>query len=190
MRIKEGDKKEAIFNATLKLITTRGFHATPMSLIAEEAGVAAGTIYLYFENKEDLLNQLYLSLKQEYSKALMAGYSPELPVRIAFELVWRNSLNYQLQYLLEFSFMEQFKNSPLIEKVTLQEGWKFFQSASELIDRAREEKIIKDIPADLLVALFFAPITELVKQHLYSQIELSEAYITTAFQGCWDAIKN
>jgi hypothetical protein len=120
----------------------------------------------------------------------MEGYSPELPVRLAFERVWHNSLNYQLHDPLEFSFMEQFKNSPLIEKVTLEEGLKFFQAAGELIERARREKIIKDIPYDLLVALFFAPINELVKQHLYAQIELSEAYISTAFQGCWDAIKN
>ncbi|HXV99925.1 MAG TPA: helix-turn-helix domain-containing protein, partial [Anaerolineae bacterium] len=137
MRAKEGDKKRAIFKATLKLITSRGFHATPMSLIAEEAGVAAGTIYLYFKNKEDLLNQLYLNLKQAYSTALMEGYSPELPVRIAFERIWHNSLNYQLHDPLEFSFMEQFKNSPLIEKVTLEEGLKFFQAAGELIERAR-----------------------------------------------------
>jgi AcrR family transcriptional regulator len=41
--------------ATLKLITEHGFHATPVSMIASEAGVGAGTIYRYFESKEAII---------------------------------------------------------------------------------------------------------------------------------------
>ena len=50
-----GDKKQAIFESTLALIRDHGFHGAPMSLVAKNAGVAAGTIYHYFESKEALL---------------------------------------------------------------------------------------------------------------------------------------
>lgn len=190
MRIKDDTKKELIFQATLKLIMTRGFNATPMSLIAKEAGVAAGTIYLYFKNKETLLNQLYLNEKQKYSKALLTGYSDQLPVRLAFELMWNNSLNYQIQHSHEFRFIEQFKISPFIEKVTVEEGHLFFKSANALINRAREERIVKDIPNNVIVTLFFAPISEMVKQHLHFRKEISKADRASTLQGCWDAIKS
>ena len=45
------DKRADIMDVALNLIAERGFHDSPMSLIAREAGVAAGTIYLYFESK-------------------------------------------------------------------------------------------------------------------------------------------
>ena len=47
------EKKSAIMNAALILITNNGFEATPMSAIAREAGVAAGTIYVYFPSKQE-----------------------------------------------------------------------------------------------------------------------------------------
>jgi AcrR family transcriptional regulator len=52
------DKKTLILETTLDLISENGFHGTPISMIAEKAGIGAGTIYRYFENKEDLINEL------------------------------------------------------------------------------------------------------------------------------------
>ena len=57
------DKREAILKTALNLFTERGFHNTPTSLIAKEAGVATGTLFHYFKNKEILINELYLHIK-------------------------------------------------------------------------------------------------------------------------------
>ena len=57
-------KKEDILNTTLTLVIANGIHNTPMSLIAEEAGVGMGTIYNYFASKEVLINALYLKLRK------------------------------------------------------------------------------------------------------------------------------
>lgn len=187
---KESNKKEAIFKATIKLVSKKGFHSMPMSLIANEAGVAAGTIYLYFKSKEELLNELYLKIKKEYSDSLMKGYNKEMPIRDSFELIWRNTLNFQLNRSLEFSYMEQFKNSPFIYKVTVNEGIKIFKPAKAIIKRGRKEKVIKKIPANIINMLFFAPLGEWVKQHLRSDKIPTEEEILLTFQGCWDAIKN
>src|SRR5690348_2500554 len=45
------DKRCAIIRATLELVAEHGFHGAPMALVAERSGVAAGTIYRYFESK-------------------------------------------------------------------------------------------------------------------------------------------
>ena len=188
--IQEPEKKEAIYSATIKLVREKGFHSTPMSMIAKEAGVAAGTIYLYFKSKEELLNQLYLKIKKEYSDALMENYENSDPIRDSFELIWRNTLNFQLNRSSEFSFMEQFKNSPFIFQVTIEEGIRIFQPAKVIIEKGRKEKVIKNVPSYILFALFFAPLGEMVKQHLRSDTKPAEEEIQAAFQGCWDAIKN
>ena len=78
MRRKDDSKREAIANAAIELITTNGFADTSMSKIAKAANVSPATIYVYFENKEDMLNQLYLMVKRELSEAMLAGYDDSL----------------------------------------------------------------------------------------------------------------
>ncbi|MDR1867263.1 MAG: TetR/AcrR family transcriptional regulator, partial [Treponema sp.] len=47
----QSGKRDDLLNAALKLIAGQGFHAAPMSQIAEEANIGVGTIYRYFKNK-------------------------------------------------------------------------------------------------------------------------------------------
>lgn len=184
------DKKEAIFNATIKLLTENGFDRTPMSLIAKTAGVAAGTIYLYFKNKEELINQLYLALKERLTEAVVKGYNGNLPIRVAVELLWGNYVNYFLENPTEFRFFEQFSNSPLIHKLTKEEGFRIFHPIIEIFDRAKEEKVIKDIPTEIVYCQVFQSVSYLIKQHINGSFELNKENLQTAFQASWDAIKS
>lgn len=56
---KNSDKYHRILEAALKIFATQGFHTSTIAQIAREAGVADGTIYLYFKNKDDILVQFY-----------------------------------------------------------------------------------------------------------------------------------
>ncbi len=53
------DKRERILRAAIKVFARKGFYATRVSEIAKAAGVADGTIYLYFENKDDVLVSVF-----------------------------------------------------------------------------------------------------------------------------------
>lgn len=71
------DKHERILKAAIKVFARKGFYATRVSEIAKAAGVADGTIYLYFKNKDDVLisifedriGQLTRILREEAAKA-------------------------------------------------------------------------------------------------------------------------
>ncbi len=76
-RGKDGEKRERILSAAISVFAQKGFYATRVSEIAKAAGVADGTIYLYFENKEDVLISIFRDrigklvevLKREVKKA-------------------------------------------------------------------------------------------------------------------------
>jgi TetR/AcrR family fatty acid metabolism transcriptional regulator len=70
-----GDKRERILQAAVKIFAQSGFHATRVSEIAKAAGVADGTIYLYFESKEELL----FSLFEDRIDKLLTFMRDELP---------------------------------------------------------------------------------------------------------------
>jgi TetR/AcrR family transcriptional regulator, fatty acid metabolism regulator protein len=59
MAKKTGEKYQAIIDAAVKVIAEYGYHNAQVSKIAKEANVADGTIYLYFDSKEDILISLF-----------------------------------------------------------------------------------------------------------------------------------
>jgi TetR/AcrR family fatty acid metabolism transcriptional regulator len=63
---KSGEKYQAIIEAAVKIIAESGYHSAQVSRIAREAGVADGTIYLYFKNKEDVLISLFRNKMGEF----------------------------------------------------------------------------------------------------------------------------
>ncbi|GEN36682.1 MULTISPECIES: TetR/AcrR family transcriptional regulator [Aneurinibacillus] len=59
MAKKTGEKYQSIIEAAVKVIARYGYHQAQVSKIAKEASVADGTIYLYFDNKDDILISLF-----------------------------------------------------------------------------------------------------------------------------------
>ena len=84
------DKRTAILDATLRLISKNGFHGTAMSKVAKEAGVSAGIIYHYFDGKDDLIDELYKSVKRDSAKATLQNYDQNQPLRIQIRQIWEN----------------------------------------------------------------------------------------------------
>jgi TetR/AcrR family fatty acid metabolism transcriptional regulator len=68
MRTKSGNKEQAILDAAVLVFAREGYHSARMTKIAEEAGIATGSVYLYFENKEAILHRLF----EEMWKSLAA----------------------------------------------------------------------------------------------------------------------
>ena len=62
------NKKELIINAAIKVFADKGFYTANVADVAKEAGVADGTIYLYFKNKDDLLISLFETKMEEILK--------------------------------------------------------------------------------------------------------------------------
>ncbi|MCL6477955.1 MAG: TetR family transcriptional regulator [Peptococcaceae bacterium] len=67
MAKRTGEKYRAIIEAAVRIIAEYGYHSAQVSKIAREAGVADGTIYLYFKNKEDVLISLFRTKMGEFT---------------------------------------------------------------------------------------------------------------------------
>lgn len=90
-------KRDRILSAAERIFARHGFFAAKVSEIAKEAGVADGTIYLYFKNKEDILIQVFIDAMDEIlrrQEEALAQVDPDDPVarlrcftRVHFESV-------------------------------------------------------------------------------------------------------
>ncbi|WP_206098587.1 TetR/AcrR family transcriptional regulator [Paenibacillus montanisoli] len=189
MRHKDENKNEAIFQATIQLLNEIGFSNISMSKIAKRANVSSSTIYVYFDNKEDMLGKLYMNVKQKLSANVLAGVNDLMPVKSAFELVIRNQIDFLINHKDEFLFLEQFSNSPLIQILCLEDTAPMFQSLIDLVNRGKKEKLLKERDPLMLLMQVHAPISGLVKMHLNDEFRLDEKNIEELIEMIWDAIK-
>src|SRR4051794_4094634 len=79
---RQAARREAILSAALDEFSARGFAATRLDDIARRAGVAKGTIYLYFRDKESLFQELVRAMPSPIVGRLEAAPMAELPARL------------------------------------------------------------------------------------------------------------
>ncbi len=186
------EKRDEIVRAALELIAEHGFHGAPMAMIADKAGVGAGTIYRYFENKDVLIKELYLELEQRLFAVLMEGYSPDKPVRERFIHLGTAVLRYCIANPLDFRYLEQFHNSPY---GVVHRRDKILGDADEkdvyreLFEEGLARQAIKDLPLVVLFALAFGPLITVARDHILGFVVLDETLIRQTIEACWDGLK-
>lgn len=183
------EKKKAILDATLKLITEHGFHAAPMALVAERAGVAAGTIYHHFRSKEDIINALYAQLKEEMGRALLKGDKPGDTYKARFFRFWINLYTHFAKHPSEFLFLEQYTNSPYVTTVTKEENARFYQHVISFLEQGVKTGVLRKMDTALLVALVYGNVVTCVKLQLSGGLKMNTTRIQQAAQATWDAVK-
>src|SRR5271163_3194522 len=92
-RPKSDSKRNAILLAAAKVFAKRGPGAAT-SAISTAAGVAEGTLFLYFKTKDDLLNALYREIKLELADAMMSDFPRKKNIRSKLRHVWDRYANW------------------------------------------------------------------------------------------------
>jgi AcrR family transcriptional regulator len=183
------DKRNSLIKATIDLVNNNGFHATPMSKIAKMAKVSPATIYLYFENKQDLVNQTYIEVKAIYTDYAFATYDEQMSVEKGFEIIWKRIANFKLKECAHAMFLAQCDNTPMIDEPSRQEGIKHLEPLLELWDRGKKEGIIKPISDYLLYAYAINPLSFLMMSEKRSAFKLDKNHLEQAYIAAWNSIR-
>src|SRR5438552_16099678 len=104
-----------ILEAALRVFAERGFHGTAVPQVARAARVATGTLYLYFRNKEHLVNEVFREAKARLGNALFDGFDAERPPRALFAEVWNRVVAFARREPLTFRFLEMQDHTPYLD---------------------------------------------------------------------------
>jgi AcrR family transcriptional regulator len=187
MRQKDEAKAQDILRAALDEIQAVGLAGLSIEAVARRAGVATGTVYIYFKGKEALLEALYLQVKQGFSDLVLRDEG--LPLKAAFSRMVRAFLDYVVEHNAEIVFMTQIANSPYLTDAARRTAALGARPVTDLLERGKAEQLLKDIDTAWMAAFLY----ETVKGMAALGKDLPPAR-RTAFQEtvatlCWDALK-
>jgi TetR/AcrR family fatty acid metabolism transcriptional regulator len=128
--VRSNNKKELIINAAIKVFAKKGFYTANVSDVAKLAGVADGTIYLYFKNKDDLLISLFETkmeeVLQQFSNYLNAESTPEKKLRrfihLYFQMIEEDpelAEVFQVELRQSSKFLKDYHNQKFIDFLNL-----------------------------------------------------------------------
>jgi len=184
----EPDKRRAILDAALSLFVERGFHGTAVPLVAERAGVAAGTIYRYFDSKEDLVNQLYRELKLSLAASVGDALPARATARERFHAFWRGMLDWALAHPEGYAFLEFHSHAAYLDDESRAVQRKTLEAGLSMIESAQRAGAYRPGPPMLLASVMLGALAGVVRARWEGELEPSDETLALAEQACWDAI--
>jgi AcrR family transcriptional regulator len=188
MRVKDDEKANRIYQAAVKVINQEGFQGSSMSKIATEAGVSPATIYLYFENKDDMIKKLFIRLKSKMGKSYFNSETDLSPSKGTFRAIWLNHYQYIIENIEEYDFLENFSNSPWIEHIEKEFNVDYCPTFESLFDLSKSVRLIQPLRNDIIYCLLFAPISQMVKKTKSLGTSLSTNELIQIFEASWRSV--
>ncbi|MDD9267912.1 TetR/AcrR family transcriptional regulator [Paenibacillus sp. GCM10023248] len=179
---KKPDKYYAILEGALKVFAEYGFHKSQVSRIAKEAGVADGTIYLYFKKKEDILTGLFQEKLGELVEKFNQGVTEEMTAKEALRKVCEIHFG-ELEANVNLAFLTQIelRQSDLELRQEIGQALKRYIILIEnILERGKRDGSFRaDIDVKLVRLLIFGGMDEVVTSWLIS----GQKYSLTAQVG-------
>jgi AcrR family transcriptional regulator len=187
--VKPPAKQKAILDAALKLFAERTYDGTAMPLVAERAGVGAGTIYRYFENKEALVNALYRRCQESLARRLVDSAPVGVCAREEFRHWWRGLCWFAREEPEASAFLETQSHAFYLEPQSFVVRDRIRDAAGEFIQRAQAAGEIRLAPPFLLGVLVVGAYVGLLKSARDSGHPLSDETIDLAEDCVWKMLR-
>ncbi|MCL4817652.1 MAG: TetR family transcriptional regulator [Vicinamibacteria bacterium] len=171
-RRRSDDKRERILQAAIKVFARKGYFAARVSEIARKADVADGTIYLYFESKEDLLVSLFDTVMKEHIEQARAELLSAPTVHDKLRVIALHHLRamgqnrdlaivFQVELRQSTKFMERFTASWLQD---------YFALMGAVIEEGQNDGSLRpELPRKVVVKALFGALDEMVTSWVLSR---------------------
>ena len=118
--MRDPDKPQQIIEAAVRVFARKGYYNSRVSDIAREAGIAAGTIYLYFKTKDEILVTLFRDNMADFVDTLLKAIADEPDAASKVRRL----------VSLHFRMLEENPDLAEVVQVELRQGQKFLRGAS------------------------------------------------------------
>ncbi|MDG6882704.1 Uncharacterized HTH-type transcriptional regulator HI_0893 [Phocoenobacter uteri] len=174
--------------ATQTLIAKEGISKVSTHKVAKQAGISVGTIYLYFKDKEDLLNQLIHFLFQQYNECLSQNYDSKLPIIEQYDQFWTNHWGFLQKYPDAVMNIHQYEALPQFREVC--------RAYSEIPDlpyhlfvfQGKKENVIADLPIDIIYELTLQVATSIAYSQIVDNKQYDDGVLEDVKKRTWKAI--
>ena len=181
------DKRRMILDAAVRVFARQGFHHCRVSDVADEAGVAYGLVYHYFNSKEEILNTLFLERWQIMLDAIGEIDARDLPSRDKLRSVAGFIIDSYRRDpdLMKVIIVEVTRAANSFGALHLDEIRKAYEGIAAIVEAGREDGSFKSgVPSEFAAMCFYGAIEQLLTGWIFEVLPRTEE----EFEGAKDLI--
>lgn len=183
------EKRQRIMDAALKVFAAQGVHGTPVPPIAQEAGVSVGSLYRYFDSKEELVNAVFQATKDELSQHLLTGLPLVMQDRSIFDEIWHRLCTFAREKPDAFRFLEMQDHHSYLDDTSRGSEIRLLIQIRQIIELGQRNGLLSDhLRPEVTMALFWGSLVGLFKAERLGYLSLSEEDLQRARDACWKTI--
>lgn len=187
--VEGSDKRGRILDAALALFAERGFHGTPVPLVAERAKVGAGTIYRYFESKEALVNALYRQWKLAFLNQVTEGFPLDKNPRTQWAHLFRRAIDFARNHPDAFDFLELHHHAPYLDQESRDLEARVMSVATGILGMSRVAQLTRNEEPTILIALVWGGVIRFVRCAREGLLSLTPEVLERFENLCWESIR-
>lgn len=178
-----------IRDGVFSVVREKGLQALSLEEVSALTGTAADEIIASSKDFDDLLNQIFLSVKQDFIDRVLAGYREDLSFKKGFELMWNNAVDFYIEHADAAIFMHQFMISPRMTPAMTKASEEQNLPIYDLLVRGQDLGLVKPYAAPLLVYYINGAVKEVVSRVKMGTININSPWRENAFIMSWEAVK-
>ncbi len=183
-------KRSQFLNAALKLFVKKGVQNTSTAAIAQEAGTAAGTLFLYFPTKQDLINELILNITRQQAENTSARLLPEQSAQEMFLAIWNSTIRWFIDNLAAYQYVQQVRDTGWLDDQTVQTTAEYFSYFYTAIQAGLQNGEIGPYPLELIGEILYRQIVAIMNLiRANPNPAQHEVYIQSGFEIFWKGIR-
>ena len=186
-RPRSTDKRNAILDAATQVIAVQGVSA-PTAKIAKMAGVAEGTLFTYFNNKDELLNELYVQLKAELRDVMVPdAVKTAKSAKSAAQQAWTHYVSWGVANPDKRKVLAQLGVSDRVTEHSKAAGMVGFTELNAFLTHNAGAKLLRQQPAAFVGSLLGA-MAETTMDFMSRDPSRAQQYSQAGFEAFWNGL--
>ncbi|MBU6474158.1 MAG: TetR/AcrR family transcriptional regulator, partial [Alphaproteobacteria bacterium] len=157
------DKHNRLLGAALELFESRGVDSVTVPQVAKAAGVATGTIYLYFKDKTALVNAVHHYWRNTYNGFVLVPAPPGLPTKEEFGRLWQRMVLFVRTYPRPARFLDLHQHAAHLAAENQAAEALFAMRLAEMVARGQAAGALRPLPAEVVTAFYWGAAAGLAK---------------------------
>lgn len=197
MRVRDIDKEKIVIETAITQIVEEGFQGFSMNKLAKACSISVGTLYIYYKDKDDLIQKIGGNMALKFFSSTVKNFSPEMSFEEGLWKQWQNRSSFAMTYPKEVAFFEIIKHSPHGQIIldSIKEFSDFRAIMNQFIDNALRNKELIPMTFEAFWCVAYGPLYTLLNMHAEGKsmggkpFVLTEEIMKEAFRVTVKALK-
>ena len=197
MRIRDIDKEKLVIEKAIDQIVRDGFQGFSMNKLAKACNISVATLYIYYKDKDDLIQKIGASVALEFFSSTIKNFSPDMSFEEGLWIQWVNRAEFTMKYPKNVAFFEIIKHSPHGE-IILNSTTKFSDFRmimKQFIEKSLHNNELSSMSFEVFWAVAYGPLYTLLNFHTEGKsmggkpFSLTDTMMKEAFDATIKALK-